>query len=134
MGKVIKVGDEEYEEIPKLAVAASQMLVETWEKLGEPDDPFSAQGRKVVEFIIKIWQELYPDEAYDWFEARKEHLNAEMTTWEQVTKGTGRSLASIPLPVYRMMRKIFPDFKLNTTEEAYKLVREFPIFKMVNKI
>lgn len=134
MGKAIKIGEDEYEVIPGQAVAASKMLADAWEKAGKPDDPFSTQGKQIIMVIIAIWRDLYPGDAYEWFEMRKEHLNEEMSIREQVSKQTGRSLASIPLPVYRMMRKVFPEFKLNTREESIKFVKEFPIFRMVNTI
>lgn len=132
--EALKLGNDEYEVIPKAAVSASKILVDVFEKVGRPEDPFSEQGKKVMEVIISLWQDLYPLEAKMWFEDRREHLNEEMTIREQVSKQTGRSLASIPSPIYRMMRKVFPEFKMDDREDFIKLVKEYPIFRMVNKI
>lgn len=134
MGKIFKFNGEEYEEIPQLANAASIIISDMYIKLGQPDDPFSAQGEKMMNLIISVWQDLYPEDAREWFEARKDYQNSEMTTKEQVRQRTGRSLASIPRPIYDIMQKVFKNYKLSHRDDYIKLVRRYPIFRMANHI
>lgn len=134
MPEVINIGTEEYEVVPTPAVLASKMLADTHVKLGSPEDPLSEQGEKVMNVIISIWQDLYPKEYKEWLEVRQNYKLSEMSTSEQVHRQTGRSLASIPTPIYRMMKKVFPEFKMGTREEMLKLVKKYPLFQMCNSV
>jgi len=134
MGKIIKLGEEEFEEIPSKAVAAARILSDMFDRLGRPEDPLSKQGEQMMRFIIATWEDLYPEEVLEWAKTRKEYKKEEMGTMEQVLKQTGRSLASIPLPIYQMMKKVFPGYKLDNRKAFMKFVKKFPIFQMANKL
>lgn len=129
----IKIGNEEYDEIPPSAVAASKMLVDVCVRLGYPETPLTPSGEKLMNVIIAIWEDLYPLEAKIWYDDRKEYQDNEMSITEQVRKGTGRSLASFPYPVYQMMTKVFPNYKLEAREDYLTFVKKFPMFRMANK-
>ena len=131
---VLKIGGEEYDVIPTPAVLASKMLVDFHRRQGSPDTPLSDQGERVMNTIISIWMDLYPKDYYEWLQVRDQYKKNELSISEQVREQTGRSLASIPTPVYRMMRKVFPEFKMSGREEMLKLVRKFSIFQMCNKV
>lgn len=126
--------DEEYEVVPAPAVAASKVLVDMKTRLGNPDDPYSKQGKKLMDIMIAVWEDLWPSEAKKWHEDRREYQVAEMTIKEQVHKRTGRSLASIPYPIYELMRKLFPTYKLSHRDDYIKLVKHYPIFRFANKV
>lgn len=132
--RVIKIKGEEYETVPEVASLTSLWLVEMWERLGRPDTPLSDAGGRMMNVIITVWEELYPDEAKKWTEERKDYKKAEMSPREQVRKHTGRSLASYPYPIFLMMSKLFPNFKPGNRENCIKLVRKFPMFQMANKV
>lgn len=134
MPKEIKIGNEEYEVIPPAAVSASKIISDMHTLLGRPDDPFSPQGEKLMHIIIAVWEDLYPREAMQWYEDRKEYQKEEMSVREQVNKQTGRSLASIPLPIYRLMRKVFPNYKMDNRDDFIKLVGRYPLFRMANRV
>ena len=70
--KVLKIGKNEFEEIPETAVAASRWLVEIWERLGKPDTPLTEAGAKLMNVIITVWEELYPQDAVKWYENRRD--------------------------------------------------------------
>ncbi len=132
--KIIKMGKEEYEVISSPVVAASSALVKTWEKLGKPTDPFSDHGEKLMYVIIAIWEDLSPEESKMWYRDREEYKKAELSINEQRSKKTGRSLASYPYLIYKMMRKVFPTFKPAEKENAKKMCRKFPMFQFCNRI
>jgi hypothetical protein len=130
---VVKLGNEEYEELPRIVTASSKMLVDTWEFLGRPDTPLTDSGSKLLAAIIAVWEELYPADAKRWYSDRKDYARSELPINEQIYKHTGRSLASYPFPVFQMMKKLFPKFKPGDRQSCMKLVAKFPLFRMANK-
>lgn len=134
MAKTLTLNNEEYEVIPPHTVQASKVIADMHELLGRPGDPYTTSGRKMMEIILSVWQDLDPVESKRWFDARSEYQESELSIKEQVHKGTGRSLASIPTPVYRMMQKVFPSMDLSSRDGFIKLVKEYPIFRMANKV
>lgn len=130
---VIKLGDEEFDTVPQVSLFASKELVDIWEQLGRPDTPLTESGEKLMKAIIVVWEELYPDDAREWTEVRKNYQANELTINEQVHKHTGRSLASYPYPVFMMMKRLFPKFEPNKRENCLKMVKKFPMFRFANK-
>lgn len=134
MGKILKIGDEEYEEIPQEANAAARIIADMYIKLGRPQDPFTESGAKMMDIMIAVWEDLYPIDAKLWFEERKEYKNNEMSMTEQVRKHTGRSLASYPLPIYNMMKKVFRGFDPAERKNCMKMVKKWPMFQYANRV
>lgn len=132
--KSLKLNGEEYEVIPPLAVASTKLLMDAYERLGSPQDPFSDSGKKVMEILISLWQDLFPKESQVWIAMRDDHKKAELSIREQVAKGTGRSLASLPMFIHKIMGKLFPQYKSWSRTEYTQFVKEYPMFRMVNKI
>jgi len=124
----------DYEVLPQLAVIASKVISDMFIRLGQPTDPFSKAGEKMMHILIAVWEDLYPKQAKQWYDDRAEYKKAELSIKSQVQQKTGRSLASFPLPIYHMMRKVFPNYKLNNRDDYIKLVKKYPLFKMANKI
>lgn len=129
-----KLSLEEYEVIPPQAVAATQILIDMWEKLGRPKTPFTRPGEKLMNIIIAIWEDSYPTQRNKWYADRKEYQKNELDISTQVSRRTGRSLASYPLPIYSMMRKMFEGFDPAKRENCIKMVRKWPMFRMANKV
>lgn len=125
---------ENLEEVSYLAVGASKMIVDIWKRLGKPNSPFTESGEKMVNVIIATWEELYPQDARDWYNTRAEYKKEELSITEQVHKKTGRSLASYPYPIFQMLKKVFPAVKLGERDVCKKFVRKWPMFRMANKI
>lgn len=130
----LKISDEAYEVIPDDVVSASKILQDMYTKLGKPQDPFCSAGTRMTEIIIAVWEDLYPLQSKMWFEDRKEYQDNEKTIQEQVKQRTGRSLASYPLPIYNMFKKIFPKVNLGDKPTCIKMVKKWPMFRMANKI
>lgn len=131
---VIKINGEEFEEVPRVSLAASKILADVWQGLGKPTSPLTDSGQKLMKIIISVWEDLYPKDSKEWYEMRTEYKNSELTIREQVHKHTGRSLASYPVPIYLLMKKLFPTFKLSERKNNIKLVSVFPMFQMCQKV
>jgi hypothetical protein len=131
---VIKIGNEEYEEVAPIVTASSKMLADTWEFLGKPESPLTDSGSKLMAAIIAVWEELYPADAKKWYSDRADYTRSELSINEQISKHTGRSLASYPFPVFQMMKKLFPTFKPGDRKSCIKLVAKFPMFKLANRV
>lgn len=134
MGKTVVFNGSTYEEVPTEAIAASKIIADMWVRLGKPRDPFTTSGAKMMEIMIAVWMDLYPLQARVWLEERKEYKLNEMSTGEQVRKHTGRSLASYPLPIYNMIKKVFRGFDPAERKNCMKIVQKWPIFQYANKI
>lgn len=123
-----------YQEVPLVANVASKLLAEFYEKQGRPKSPFSKGGEKVVNMIIKIWTDLYPKEVEAWTKDRKDYKESEMDIKQQVKKRTGRSLASYPYPIYRMLKVTFPEVSVVERKNCMKMVKKWPMFRLANKV
>ena len=130
----IKTDGVEYEEVPKQAVIGSKIAVDMYIKLGRPKTVFSKQGTKMMEILIAIWEDAYPRIAMEWHKDREEYKKNELSTKEQVSQKTGRSLASYPMHLYKMMKLFFTDDKFSDRKTVIKLVKKFPMFRMANKV
>lgn len=123
----------DYVEVNPLAVAASKMLTDFYLKNGSPETPFSKHGKLVMNAIIAVWEECYPLDAKTWYDQRKEYQKNEMSITEQLSKHTGRSLASYPLPIYQMMKACFKGFDPAERKNCLKMIKEWPQFRFANK-
>jgi hypothetical protein len=65
---------------------------------------------------------------------RAEYQKEELPISTQVARKTGRSLASYPLPIYNIMKKVFPGFDAAKRNNAIKMVKKWPIFRMANRV
>ena len=124
----------EYEVIPPQAVASTQILMKMWERLGRPKTPFTPSGAKLMDIIIATWEDGYPKQAREWYETRKEYQRNELPISTQVSRKTGRSLASYPLPIFNLMRRLFEGFNPAERKNCMKMVKKWPMFRMANKI
>ena len=132
--KPLKIGKEMYDYPTDEAVLASKWLIDIYVALGRPPDPFTKTGEKLTNIIIAVWEDLYPIDSKIWHEERKEYQKNEMSISSQVSKHTGRSLASFPYPIYKMMKVVFPHFKIAERKNCIKMVKKWPMFRMANKI
>jgi len=132
-GAETKINWNEYEMVSPAALAYSKALATAWDNLGKPTSPFTPAGNKLMDMIIKVWEKGYPSEAKQWYADRAEYKRNEMSISDQVSKRTGRSLASYPLPIYSMMKKLFIGFDPAQRNNCLKIVKKWPMFLMANK-
>jgi len=124
----------DYEAVPPQAVASSKIIVDMWERLGKPTSPFTPAGEKLMNIIIATWEDGYPKQRREWLEERSDYQKAELSISEQVSKRTGRSLASYPLVVYSMMKKVFVGFDPAERKNCIKMVKKWPMFRLANRV
>lgn len=126
---------QDYEDVNLNAYGASAFLTLSWERLGKPADPISTEnGRKLMEIIIHVWAKELTQEYVEWKAIRDEYQQSELSIHDQVKQGTGRSLASYPMFVYKLMKKLFPTFDPIERSNCMTLIKHFPIFRFVNKV
>lgn len=130
----IEIDGEVYDIPTRHAAAIVEAIVSTWERLGKPEDPFSREGEKLMRVIVATWEDTYPEESRRWYEERKEYQKEELDIRTQVSRQTGRSLASYPYYIYTILRKIFPKVKFGERKTAMKMAKKYPMFKFANKI
>lgn len=124
----------DYEEVPRLASAASKIVADMWIVLGKPKNPFSKSGAKLMDLIISVWQDLYPKDVPLWLDERKNYKANELSIKDQIKGHTGRSLASYPYPVFQMMKVCFVGFDPGERKNAMRIVKKWPMFQMANKV
>lgn len=134
MGKQITIGQDIYEIPSEQATAITSYLVYAWEKLGKPQDPLSESGKKMMEVILATWEDTYPFEYHEWKSIRDEYQESEMEIHDQVKQQTGRNLAAYPMYVLQVMKRVFPNWDPIKRENCMALVKEYPIFRMANKV
>jgi hypothetical protein len=121
-----------YEIPPEQAIIITEYLMRVWNKLGKPSDPLTRTGQAMVDAIILAYQKTYPKEWHDWLENRKEYQSEELTVHQQIN--TGRSLASYPVFIYYLMKKIFPNVDLTERKFVLKLIKIFPAFRVTGQV
>jgi len=129
-----KINFAEYDVIPPQAVISTKILMDMWERLGRPTTPFVPSGEKLMNIIIAIWEDGYPKQAREWYEARKQYQNNELSISTQVSRRTGRSLASYPMPIYNIMRRLFKGFDPAERKNCMSMVKKWRMFQMANKV
>ncbi len=132
--KTVKMGDVNYDIMPKAASAGSKIISDMYIRLGRPENPFTPSGEKLMNIIIAVWEDLYPKEAKVWYDERRDYKSAELTISEQVTRRTGRSLASYPFAIYQIMRTVFPTIEPAERATCMKMIARWPMFQMANKV
>jgi hypothetical protein len=131
--QTIQLNGQLYEIPTKQASAISSAIAYAFTQCGCPDTPLSDAGEKVMDVIIATWRDTYPKLSDEWFEERQLTRNEQMSTQDQVRKGTGRQLASYPMYIYEVMRKLWPKFKATERDNAIAMVRRYPIFSLVER-
>lgn len=130
----ITIDGETYDIPTRQATAVTSALMQMWERLGKPEDPFSDAGRKLMEVIIATWEDTFPVESAKWYQDRQEYQLEELSIQQQVRHETGRSLASYPYYIFQVMKIMFPSLKLSDRDVNIKMVKKYPIFRMANKV
>lgn len=131
--RTITLDGEEYIIPTRQGYAISHVISKLWDDLGRPETPFSQSGEKLMEIIITTWEDTFPNQHKEWIEERKKMHSAEISNREKIKKHTGRNLAAYPMYIYKMIKLVFPNFKFNDRENQLKLVKKWPIFRMVKK-
>ncbi len=131
--RTITIDGQEYYQPTRQGYAISDTISKLWDNLGRPETPFSKTGEKLMDVIIATWEDTFPDQYKEWIKEREQMHQAEISNREKIKKHTGRNLAAYPMYVYKMIKLVFPEFKFSERENQLKLVKKWPLFKMVRK-
>lgn len=118
----------EYEEVPKLAVAYTEGLIRTWEKLGKPTDASTNVGWIMIDTIIAVWHKAYPHEVEDWKHDHSIDIAYERTLQQHV-KGGGYNPVTYPPRLYQMMKTMLPNLNFTNKKFIRQLCARHPLFK-----
>jgi len=134
--KNIEVDGKSYTMIPEVLSKAMTYMLTTWRRLGKPRTVFSTNGEKMLKVIVATWQDIYPKESKQWIEERSTYQKNEKTLRQQVGSRSGRSLASIPMYIFKVMKVFFTEDPLKGMDREFyiKLAKKFPLFRMANKV
>lgn len=124
--------DKAYEVPSEQAIILTEFLFRVWKRLGQPTDPLSIPGKKLVEAIIMAYEKSYPSEWKQWLSQRADYQHDELTLREQIK--TGRSLASYPVFIYHVLHKMFPEIDFSERKFVMRFVKAFPMFRMANRV
>lgn len=103
-------------------------------KLGNPTDIESESGLKLMDAIIGAWQKHFPQEVADWIHDRKIDLDNEKSLRELVSdKSAGYNPATYPPMLFKLIKVMFPNLKLQDKKVFQKLINIYPgLFKTSN--
>lgn len=119
-----------YEEASKLSAAVTKGLINSWEKLGCPSDCSVNSGWVMLDTIMEIWTKFYPKEKEDWIKQLKHDLTVERSAAE--AKGFGYFPVSYPTRLFRMIKTMLPDQKLNDKDFLHHLIQRYPFLQSSN--
>lgn len=122
---------QEYEVVSKEGAALTKGLMDTWEKLGKPEDLSTNTGWIMMDAVVAVWHKFYPQEVLDWKHDRQIDLEQERSLKEHV-KGGGYNPITYPPTLFQLMKAMFPDITLSDKKLQKKLMERYPLFKTTN--
>lgn len=104
--------------------------------LGNPPDISTESGLKLMDAVIGAWQKHFPQEAIDWTHDRKMDLeNEKSLSYLASTKSAGYNPAGYPPKLFKLIKVMFPDIKLQNKKVFMKLIKVYPdLFKTSNYV
>lgn len=125
--------DIELESVSPEALAIVKVLEKVSEKLGNPKDCMSGEsGWKMLDAIMKVWSDNYPQEVHDWIKQLEYELTVERTVQQAMKANGGYFPVSYPTRVYRMIEYFLPDQKVTDWDFMRKLIWRYPFLKTTN--
>lgn len=128
MGKLLKVGNEVFEEVSDDARLTVEFLVKTHEKLGEPND-LNETGLAFLRVLYKVWARMFPEELIGRESDQRHDFLVERTVQQATAKDGGYFVASFPPRFFYLFSIFFPEVKITDRKNSQIITREFPIFK-----
>jgi hypothetical protein len=97
------------------------------DKLGNPPDIDSDAGLKLMDGIIGVWMKHFPQEAKDWAHDRAIDLETEKSlSYLASTKSAGYNPVGYPPMLFKLIKTMFPDIKLQNKKVFMKLIQIYP--------
>lgn len=117
-----------------------ELLTITWldrvaTRLGNPPDIDSVTGLKLMDAIIGVWTKHFPQEVADWTSDRSLDLAQEKDlSYLASNKSIGYNPVSFPPSLFKLIKVMFPDMRIQDKKIWTKLVKTYPVFKTSNYI
>ncbi len=115
-----------------------ELVVITWldrvaTKLGNPPDIFTDAGLKLMDAVIGVWMKHCPQEVSDWSHDRKIDLENEKSLRDLTSiSSIGYNPVSYPPTLFRFIKVMFPDMKLQEKKVWQKLIKIYPFLRTSN--
>ncbi len=105
-------------------------------RLGNPPDLTTKAGLKLMDATIGAWQAHCPQEAEDWAHDRKIDMeNEKSLSYLASTKSAGYNPVTYPPTLFKLIKVMFPDLKLQDKKVFMKLIQIYPdLFKTSNYV
>lgn len=123
--------DVQYEAASRLNAAVTKGLLDVHDKLGNPTDCSTNTGWVMLDQIMQVWMKFYPQEVRDWKKEVLEQLDVERSIAESVREG-GYFPMSYPTRLWKMIKALLPDQKLNDDKFISQMVSRYPMLKTTN--
>jgi len=121
----------QYEEASKLNAMVTKGLLDVHDKLGNPSDCSVNTGWVMMDNIMQIWKKFYPGEVEDWKKDVIVSLDTERTIAASVKEG-GYFPMSYPTRLYKLIKTLLPDQKLNDDNFIKDITGRYPFLKVTN--
>jgi len=92
-----------------------------------------AQKRELFEAVIRRFQRKYPTEWAKWKAVKAERVSELRNEYGSMPEGALRFSANIPEALHKQFLVIAPDY-LGTVKSARAFIKEFPLFKVAEKL
>jgi hypothetical protein len=116
----------------------AELLTITWldrvaNKLGNPPDLSTESGWKLMDAIVGVWMKHFPQEVNDTIHDRKVDLANEKSLHELVnTQSFGYNPMSIPPSLFRLIKVMFPNMRLQDKQVWKKLIAQYDFLRTSN--
>jgi len=96
-------------------------------KLGNPTDIETESGLKLMDAVVGVWQKHFPQEGEDWTHDRAIDLKYEKSlSYLASDKSAGYNPAGYPPMLFKLIKIMFPDLKLQNKKVFFKLIKIYP--------
>lgn len=112
----------------KFNAAVTKGLLDLHDRLGNPTDCSTNAGWVILDQIMQIWYKFYPQEVEEWKTDILDTLDLERTI-AQSTKAGGYFPMSWPTRLYKLVKALLPDQKLNDDKFVHQVVGRYPMLK-----
>jgi hypothetical protein len=115
-----------------------ELITITWldrvaERLGNPPDLDSETGWKLMDAIMGVWQKHFPQEVKDWTHDRQIDLDNEKSLSALAKDSSiGINIAGYPPTLFKLIKVMFPNMRMQEKKMLQKLTKKYPIFKTSN--
>ena len=122
-----------------VAPTDEELITITWldrlaTRLGNPPDLFTESGLKLMDAIIGVWEKHFPQEVADWKHDREIDLKTEKSLHYLATSNNsiGYNPVSYPPALFKLIKVMFPNMRLQEKKVWQKLIKIYPFFKTSN--